>query len=228
MKKFLYQFLLLTITLSAATLESLAQNTGNAQINAKLVDASNNQAVPFATAVVLNSQTKATVRAAQTDMEGNLSMKNLPAGTYTFKISYVGFQTMVRDGITLLNNQVVNLGTIKMSASKGTELNEVVIQGEKAAMQLGIDKKVFSVDKSLVSEGGTATDLLANVPSVQTDMDGNVSLRGSSGVRVLIDGKPSLIGGGDVSVILQSIPASSIESVEVITNQSYKYKSEGQ
>ena len=228
MKKFLYQFLLLTITLSAVTLESLAQNTGTAQINAKLVDASNNQAVPFATAVVLNSQTKATVRAAQTDMEGNLSMKNLPAGTYTFKISYVGFQTMVRDGITLLNNQVVNLGTIKMSASKGTELNEVVIQGEKAAMQLGIDKKVFSVDKSLVSEGGTATDLLANVPSVQTDMDGNVSLRGSSGVRVLIDGKPSLIGGGDVSVILQSIPASSIESVEVITNPSSKYDAEGQ
>ena len=228
MKKFLYHFLLLTLTLSAATLESLAQTGGTAQINAKVVDASSNEAVPFATAVVLNSQTKATVRAGQTDVEGNLSIKNLPAGSYTFKISYVGFQTMVRDGIQLANSQVYSLGTIKMKAGKGMELNEVVIQGEKAAMQLGIDKKVFSVDKSLVSEGGTATDLLANVPSVQTDMDGNVSLRGSSGVRVLIDGKPSLIGGGDVSVILQSIPASSIESVEVITNPSSKYDAEGQ
>ncbi len=228
MKKFLYHFLLLTFTLSAAMPDTFAQTGGSAQINAKVVDASNNEAVPFATAVVLNSQTKATVRAGQTDMEGNLSIKNLPAGTYTFKISYVGFQTMVRDVITLANNQVLSLGTIKMKGSKGTELNEVVIQGEKAAMQLGIDKKVFSVDKSLVSEGGTATDLLANVPSVQTDMDGNVSLRGSSGVRVLIDGKPSLIGGGDVSVILQSIPASSIESVEVITNPSSKYDAEGQ
>ena len=228
MKKFLYQFLLFTITLSAATLQTLAQTGGTAQINAKVVDASSNEAVPFATAVVLNSQTKATVRAGQTDAEGNLSIKNLPAGTYTFKISYVGFQTMVREGIALVNSQVYSLGTIRMKASKGTELNEVVIQGEKAAMQLGIDKKVFSVDKSLVSEGGTATDLLANVPSVQTDMDGNVSLRGSSGVRVLIDGKPSLIGGGDVSVILQSIPASSIETVEVITNPSSKYDAEGQ
>ena len=228
MKKFLYHFLLLTLSLSAAALETLAQSGGTAQINAKVVDASNNEAVPFATAVVLNSQTKATVRAGQTDMQGNLSIKNLPAGSYTFKISYVGFQTMVREGIALANNQVYNLGTIKMKASKGTELNEVVIQGERAAMQLGIDKKVFSVDKSLVSEGGTATDLLANVPSVQTDMDGNVSLRGSSGVRVLIDGKPSLIGGGDVSVILQSIPASSIETVEVITNPSSKYDAEGQ
>ncbi|MGN7203317.1 TonB-dependent receptor domain-containing protein [Pedobacter sp. SAFR-022] len=228
MKKFLYHFLLLTLTLSAATLDTLAQSGGTAQINAKVVDASNNEAVPFATAVVLNSQTKATVRAGQTDVEGNLSIKNLPAGSYTFKISYVGFQTMVREGIQLANSQVYSLGTIRMKAAKGTELNEVVIQGEKAAMQLGIDKKVFSVDKSLVSEGGTATDLLANVPSVQTDMDGNVSLRGSSGVRVLIDGKPSLIGGGDVSVILQSIPASSIESVEVITNPSSKYDAEGQ
>ncbi len=228
MKKFLYKFLLFTLTLSAATLQTLAQTGGTAQINAKVVDASSNEAVPFATAVVLNSQTKATVKAGQTDAEGNLSIKNLPAGTYTFKISYVGFQTMVRDGIALVNSQVYNLGTIRMKAAKGTELNEVVIQGEKAAMQLGIDKKVFSVDKSLVSEGGTATDLLANVPSVQTDVDGNVSLRGSSGVRVLVDGKPSLIGGGDVSVILQSIPASSIETVEVITNPSSKYDAEGQ
>ena len=228
MKKFLYHFLLLTLTLSAASLNTLAQSGGTAQINAKVVDVSNNEAVPFATAVVLNNQTKATVRAGQTDADGNLSIKNLPAGSYTFKISYVGFQTMVREGIQLVNSQVYSLGTIKMKAAKGTELNEVVIQGERAAMQLGIDKKVFAVDKSLVSEGGTATDLLANVPSVQTDMDGNVSLRGSSGVRVLIDGKPSLIGGGDVSVILQSIPASSIETVEVITNPSSKYDAEGQ
>jgi outer membrane receptor protein involved in Fe transport len=227
MKKFLYHFLLLTLTISAFSLETQAQG-GNAQINAKLVDASNNEAVPFATAIVINRKTKATVKAGQTNADGNLSIANLPAGVYTIKISYVGYQTMVRDSISLLNNQVYNMGTIKMRAAKGTELNEVVIQGEKAAMQLGIDKKVFSVDKSLVSEGGTAVDLLANVPSVQTDMDGSVSLRGSSGVRVLIDGKPSLIGGGDVAQVLQSIPASSIESVEVITNPSSKYDAEGQ
>ena len=227
MKKFLYQFLLLTLTISAFSLDTQAQG-GNAQINAKLVDATNNEAVPFATAIVINRKTKATVKAGQTNADGGLSISNIPAGVYTFKISYVGYQTMVRDSISILNNQIVNLGTIKMRAAKGTELNEVVIQGEKAAMQLGIDKKVFSVDKSLVSEGGSAIDLLANVPSVQTDMDGTVSLRGSSGVRVLIDGKPSLIGGGDVAQILQSIPASSIETVEVITNPSSKYDAEGQ
>ncbi|RZL35245.1 MAG: TonB-dependent receptor, partial [Pedobacter sp.] len=112
--------------------------------------------------------------------------------------------------------------------SKGNLLNEVTINAPKATMQLGIDKKVFSVDQSIVSEGGSATDLLQNVPSVQTDIEGNVSLRGSSGVRVLIDGKPSLIAGGNVAQILQSIPASSIESVELITNPSAKYDAEGQ
>ena len=93
---------------------------------------------------------------------------------------------------------------------------------------MGIDKKIFAVDQSVISEGGSAGDLLQNVPSVSTDMDGNVSLRGSTGVKVLIDGKPSLIAGGNVAQILQSIPASSIESVEVITNPSAKYDAEGQ
>ncbi len=163
MKKFLYHFLLLTLTLTALTLDTNAQGGDNAQINARLVDASNNEAVPFATAVVINRQTKAPVKAGQTDIDGKLSIITLPAGVYTFKISYVGYQTMVRDSVSILNNQIINLGTIRMKAAKGTELAEVVIQGEKAAMQLGIDKKVFSVDKSLVSEGGTAIDLLANV-----------------------------------------------------------------
>ncbi|OCX51243.1 hypothetical protein BEL04_18835 [Mucilaginibacter sp. PPCGB 2223] len=107
-------------------------------------------------------------------------------------------------------------------------LSEVSVRSKKSSIQLGIDRKVFSVDQSLVSEGGSATDLLANVPSVQVDVDGNVNLRGSSNVRILIDGKPSLIAGGSVSDILQSIPASSIETIELITNPSSKYDPEGQ
>ncbi|MGY0039859.1 TonB-dependent receptor plug domain-containing protein [Pedobacter sp. NJ-S-72] len=115
-----------------------------------------------------------------------------------------------------------------MRAAKGNVLSEVTITGQKSPIQLGIDKKVFSVDQSLVSEGGSAGDLLQNVPSVQTDVDGNVSLRGSTGVKVLIDGKPSLIAGGNIAQVLASIPASSIETVEVITNPSAKYDAEGQ
>ncbi len=191
------------------------------------MDAQSGETIPFATAVVLNRKTKAVVKGAQTDADGNLNIAALAKGVYTFKLSYIGYQTMVRDSLQV-SDQPVNLGTIRMKPSKGTVLNEVQVTAQKSTMQLGIDKKVFSVDQSLVSEGGSASDLLQNVPSIQTDIDGNVSLRGSTGVRVLIDGKPSLIAGGSVAQILQSIPASSIESVEVITNPSAKYDAEGQ
>jgi outer membrane receptor protein involved in Fe transport len=228
MNQVVARLLSLTLVISLISLKLNAQSSGAAKITGKVIDAANNQTVPFATAVILNKQTKATVKVGQTDADGNLTIANLPAGVFTFKISYVGYQTMVRDSIRITGSSEVNLGTIRMRPAKGMALNEVVITGQKSAMQLGIDKKVFSVDQSLVSEGGSATDLLQNVPSVQTDIDGNVSLRGSAGVRVLIDGKPSLIAGGNVAQILQSIPASSIESVEVITNPSAKYDAEGQ
>jgi outer membrane receptor protein involved in Fe transport len=229
MNKYLSRLLLGIIGLSFTTITLQAQTTGQGKVTAKVIDAQNNQTVPFATAVLMDRKTKATVKVGQTDIDGNLAIQGLPNGVFTFKISYVGYQTMVRDSVSISAGKAsINFGTIKMKPSKGTVLNEVSITAQKSTMQLGIDKKVFSVDQSLVSEGGSATDLLQNVPSVQTDIDGNVSLRGSSGVRVLIDGKPSLIAGGNVAQILQSIPASSIESVELITNPSAKYDAEGQ
>lgn len=229
MRKTTHKVLLLTLTICLLTVKLFAQTTGGGKISGQIIDAQTNETIPFASAMVLNKQTKATIKLVQTDLEGNFVITNLPKGTFSFKASYVGYQTMVRDSISITDNTTeINLGSIKMKPSKGTILSEVTITAPKTNMQLGIDKKVFSVDQSLVSEGGSASDLLQNVPSVQTDMDGNVSLRGSSGVKVLIDGKPSLIAGGNVAQILQSIPASSIESVELITNPSAKYDAEGQ
>ncbi|MBB2151051.1 outer membrane beta-barrel family protein [Pedobacter gandavensis] len=229
MKNSLHKVLFLTLAICITTVKLNAQTTGDGKITAKVVDAKTNETIPFATAVILNRKTKALVKGAQTDINGNLSLVSLPKGVYTFKLSYVGYQTMVRDSISInATIKDINLGTIRMNASKGTALNEVTITAPKSTIQLGVDKKIFAVDQSLVSEGGSAADLLQNVPSVQSDMDGNVSLRGSTGVKVLIDGKPSLIAGGNVAQILQSIPASSIESVELITNPSAKYDAEGQ
>ncbi|RQO72366.1 TonB-dependent receptor [Pedobacter sp. KBW06] len=229
MKNLLYKVLLLTFAICTTTVKLNAQTTGEGKIMAKVADAQTSETIPFATAVILDRKTKALVKGVQTDVNGNLSMTGLPKGVFTFKVSYVGYQTMVRDSVSISAIvKEINLGTIKMKTAKGTVLNEVAITAQKSTIQLGVDKKVFSVDQSLVSEGGSASDLLQNVPSVQSDIDGNVSLRGSTGVRVLIDGKPSLIAGGNVAQILQSIPASSIESVELITNPSAKYDAEGQ
>lgn len=211
------------------TVKLFAQTTGEGKIIGKIIDAQTNETIPFASAILLDKKTKATVKIVQTDVDGNFILTNIPKGVFTFKASYVGFQTMVRDSVSISDIvKSVDFGSIKMKTAKGNILNEVTVTAPKTTMQLGIDKKVFSVDQSLVSEGGSASDLLQNVPSVQTDIDGNVSLRGSAGVRVLIDGKPSLIAGGNIAQILQSIPASSIESVELITNPSAKYDAEGQ
>ncbi|MEJ5994178.1 TonB-dependent receptor [Pedobacter sp. Du54] len=230
MRPITHKVLLLIFTICIATVKLSAQNTtGVGKITGKIVDAQNNEGIPYASAILLDKKTKAIVKVAKADVEGTFTLINLPKGVFTFKASYVGFQTMVRDSVSISDAvKEVNFGNIKMKFAKGNILSEVEIKAPKATMQMGIDKKIFSVDQSLVSEGGSASDLLQNVPSVQTDIDGNVSLRGSSGVKVLIDGKPSLIAGGNIAQILQSIPASSIESVELITNPSAKYDAEGQ
>ncbi|AZI24501.1 TonB-dependent receptor [Pedobacter sp. G11] len=219
----------ITLLLLSLSFNLFAQTGGKAKITGVLKDAKTQETIPFATAVLIDKTTAKNVKIAQTDVNGAFTMADLPTGTFTFKISFVGYQTMVRDNVAITAaTGTLNFGDIKMNTAKGNILSEVTVTGQKQGMQMGIDKKIFSVDQSVISEGGSASDLLQNVPSVSTDMDGNVSLRGSSGVRVLIDGKPSLIAGGNVAQILQSIPASSIESVEVITNPSSKYDAEGQ
>ena len=233
MKHYTRKVLVFTLAICISTVKLFAQappaTVGPGKITGKIIDAQTNETIPFASAILLNKKTKSTIKIAQTDIEGTFNMLNIPKGIYTFKASYVGFQTMVRDSVAITDEVLtVNFGDIKMKTAKGNVLKEVTVTAPKTTMQLGIDKKIFSVDQSLVSEGGSAADLLQNVPSVQTDIDGNVSLRGSAGVRVLIDGKPSLIAGGNIAQILQSIPASSIESVELITNPSAKYDAEGQ
>jgi len=107
-------------------------------------------------------------------------------------------------------------------------LKEVEITGKTPTLRSGLDKKVFSVNKSLVSIGGSAADLLQNIPGLQVDPNNNISLRGATNVKVLVDGRPSLIGGGSIAQVLQSIPAASIEKIEVITSPSAKYDAEGQ
>mgnify|MGYP003576264952 CR=1 FL=1 len=211
------------------TVNLFAQTGAKAKITGVLKDAKTQETIPFATAILINKATGKNAKIAQTDVNGAFVMTDLPNGTFTFKISFVGYQTMVRDNVAITaSTGTLNFGEIKMNPGKGNILSEVTVTGQKPGMQMGIDKKIFTVDQSVISEGGSAGDLLQNVPSVSTDIDGNVSLRGSTGVKVLIDGKPSLIAGGNVAQILASIPASSIESVEVITNPSAKYDAEGQ
>lgn len=197
------------------------------KIQATIVDAKTHEPIIGASAALLQAGTNTYVKGAQTDLEGRLFFETVANGNYLIRITYVGMQDFLREGIVIQNNAAVNLGQIGLTAD-GTMLEAVVVKGRTPELTLGIDRKVFDVSQSLVSVGGTASDLLANVPTLQVDMDGTVSLRGSSSVRILIDGKESALAGGNITSLLQSLPANAIEKVEIITNPSSKYDAEGQ
>lgn len=223
-------FLLFCILFTFSALSQTPTATpADGHISGRLIDAGNGQPVEFATVVLFKKADNQPARSIQTDLQGGFKLDNIAYGKYLLRITFVGYTNFVKDSVFIgPNHKSYAFGVLKMHAGKNSLLKEVTVQTKKSSIQLGIDRKIFSVDQSLVSDGGSATDLLANVPSVQVDVDGNVNLRGSSNVRILIDGKPSLLAGGTVSDILQSIPASSIETIELITNPSSKYDPEGQ
>lgn len=226
MKFSLTKFIILILFLCSSLNVFSQSNTGqNLEISGKVTDSQSGKPVDFAT-VLLFANSKQPIKSLQTDLEGLFSIKNIASGKYRLEISFLGYDKK-SDSVRVISSNV-NLGNIKLNPAKSTFLKEVVIEGQRSTIQLGIDRKVFSVDQSLVSEGGSATDLLTNVPTVSVDIDGNVSLRGTDNVRILIDGKPSAIGGGRMADVLQSLPASAIESIELITNPSSKYDAEGQ
>src|SRR5215217_3142525 len=194
-------------------------------VSGKLIDTETSEPLSFATVALITKTDNKSVASIQTDLDGNFKLANIKNGTYLIRATYVSYLSLTKDSIVITDaTPAVQIGTLKLNKSKGV-LQEVQVTAQKSQIKLGIDKKTFDVSESLVSEGGSATDLLANVPSVQVDVDGNVSLRGSSSVRVLINGK---VTPGNLADILQALPANAVESVEVITNPSSRYQAEGQ
>lgn len=212
--------------LCGVTTNVLSQDAGS--IRGMLKEAQTSTPIVTATVLLLDRKTTAIVKGAITDTTGRFILGNLPEGLFLLKVNYFGYQTFTRDSIPITPNaRTINLGEIEMEISKEKQLKEVVITSTKNDDKIGISTKKFSVEQSLVSKGGTASDLLQNIPTVTINAGGGLNLRGSDKVTILVDGKPSLIGGGDITQALQSIPASAIESIEVVTNPSAKYQSEG-
>jgi len=216
-------FLALVLILSSSA-TIYAQSS--ASVSGTLIDAANSQPLSFATVFIVQKNSTQPGKGMQTDINGKFNLTGLKDGAYTLRASFVGYVTVNTDITIAAAKRNIQLQPIKLAAAEGV-LKQVEVTAQKSQINLGIDKKSFDVSQSLVSQGGSATDLLTNVPSVQVDVNGNISLRGSSNVRVLINGKPSTLTGSNLTDILQSIPASAIETIEVITNPSSKYDSEG-
>lgn len=195
-------------------------------ITGTILDSETGKPVEFATIALFNSS-DSIITGAITSANGNFKLEQIPFGKFHLEITFIGYKTFRKDSILISpESPEVNLGKLYLSPNSEL-LKEVEITGEKRMIEMAIDKKVFNVEKNITSSGGSATDVLQNVPSVSVDIDGNVSLRGSGNVTVLIDGKPSGLTGSSRTAILQQIPASSIESIEVITNPSVKYDPDG-
>lgn len=210
MKKIIAAFLVLTPILlwSQVTLRG------------KVVEKNSQQPLEFATVILSNPTQPQQLTGATTDQQGQFSLKARP-GTYTLRVEFIGFKTYEQTNFVLKNSQ--QLPTISLRED-ATALDEVEVIAEKSTTEYKLDKRVFNVGKDLLSKGGSVNDILNNVPSVNVDVEGGISLRGNPNVRILINGKPSVLTNNNG---LEQIPSESIEKVEVITNPSAKYDAEG-
>lgn len=223
---------ILSILILASSISLFAQRRGgnggkrpSVGIKGRVIDQSTNQPLEFATISIHSKKDSSLVSGGMTDMDGSFDIQ-APAGRYYGTVEFIGFAPMNVDIPFERGQRAIELGDIIMEAS-GVALDDVEIRAARSETVMTLDKRVFNVGSDLANRGGSAQDVLDNVPSVTVDIDGGVSLRGSSGVRILINGRPSGLAGAGNANGLRSIPSNMIESVEVITNPSARYEAEG-
>ena len=221
-----YPLFLLLFTAVTSYSQNKPNQTGALKIVGTIVDAQNEDALEYATVTALKAQDSSFVGGTITESTGRYTL-DLPAGSYLLKYEFIGFEKQWA-GPFVLNPKTSPLKADQVAlASKSQMLKEAVVKAEKSQVTLSLEKKTFEVGKDLSSIGGTATDVLENVPSVTVDAEGGVSLRGNGNVRILINGKQSGLLGISGTDALQMFPADQIERVEVITNPSARYDAEG-
>ncbi|CAH1000616.1 hypothetical protein LEM8419_01750 [Neolewinella maritima] len=192
-------------------------------ISGRVVDQGGGQPIEFATVLLVEAASGSGIGGTTTDASGYFSLDTESGGVY-LDISFIGFETRRMEGLDL-SGKTLELGVIELTA-RGQTLDEITVRAEKSTTEFKLDKRVFNVGKDLSSTGASALQVLNNVPSVNVTIEGQVQLRGSGGVQILINGKPSAIAS-EQGNLLGTITADMIESIEVITNPSAKYDAEG-
>ena len=187
------------------------------RIYGKIVDATTNQPIPYASVIAARPLGKRdTIVGGMLTLEnGDFNLDNLPMGGVKIKISVLGYKDYVKSATLFPPDMEVDLGDLKIQVDAQI-LGEVTVSAEKSGMVMSLDKKTFNVDKNITSTGGTAEDVLKNVPSLSVDADGGVKLRNNN-TTIYVDGRPTVLS-------LNQIPSDQIESVEVISNPSAKYE----
>lgn len=197
------------------------------KISGTVKESTGKKPMEYTTVSLFRAQDSTLATGIITDRAGEFMLENIAPGRYYLTVSFIGYKTFTKDSIIISPGNFEQRLPDIFLANSDKSLSTVKIEGDKNLVTLDIDKKVYDVSKNITNTGGSAADVLGNVPSVNVDVDGNVSLRGSESVVILIDGKPSGLTGSSRKAILENIPASSIESVEIISNPSAKYDADG-
>lgn len=217
MKRFIIFFLL-----------CLCAYTGWAQgiVKGKILDRQKSEPLGFVNIKVTEQGSDKFVGGGITDAGGNFNVSGLKDGKYTLTLTFMGYKDVTRQFEITPTKRDVQFKLLYM-AEDAKQLNEVTVTGQRATMKLEVDRKSFDVGQLISNAGQSASDVLDNVPSIEVDNDGNVSLRGNSSVEVWINGKASGLTSDNRAQILQQLPAESIDRVEVIDNPSAKFSAEG-
>jgi len=228
--KYIYTFLTCIILVNLSWSQRPNRGQGKPSmtiIKGEVIDQSSQAALEFATISIFAKKDSTLLTGGITETDGSFSFNLKPAGPMYAEVEFIGYESLVIDNIVPEKGKpVIDMGVIVMSVG-GINLDEVVVRAEKSDMQFSLDKRIFNVGKDLASRGGNASDVLDNIPSVTVGVEGEVSLRGSENVRILINGRPSGLIGLNGTDGLRTINASMIERVEVITNPSSKFEAEG-
>lgn len=205
-----------------ATTIGFAQEQNQVYLKGTVVEAESNTPLEYASITIESTSNPNNITGDMTDESGSFNIPVTP-DTYQIRIEYLGYKTFVIDSKEITNS--ISLGIIKIEGDSEL-LESVVVEARRAAVELKLDKRIYNVSDDNIARGGTASDVLDNIPSVEVDADGNVSLRGNESVKVLIDGKPSGMAS-NIADALKMLSAESIDKVEVITNPSARYEAEG-
>ncbi len=198
-------------------------NFSKLKLTGIVVDKETQKPLEYTTISLINKRFPERIQGGITDAKGNFNLEVFP-GQYTISIEYIGFDKINIENKVLRENE--DLGRIELEIAAET-LQEVELVGERTEVEIRLDKRIYNVGKDITVRGGSVADVLDNVPSVSVDVEGNIALRGNENVRILINGKPSGLVGLSGPQGLRSLPAESIEKVEVVTSPSARYEASG-
>lgn len=199
---------------------------GNSVINGKIINKSDKTPLVSAKVSLIKPKDSTVITGAFTKADGQFSITKVPIGKFLVKFSMIGYQDVFSKILDVKENDEIDLKTVELE-QQSVITEEAVVTAQRQTIQVTAEGKIVNVENNALVTGGSAIDVLQNTPSVSVDFDGNISLRGSSAVNILIDGQQVSNSGGSRTALLENIPASAIESIEIINNPGAKYNPEG-